>query len=135
VVPGPIEDTIKLSRFVKQVFVFGDNLPYNVALIVPDFVALKAWAAQSSIPLNNVPPQMQDAHLIEHEKVQELYHVKNKTSLFFLSLMILLFSQEQIKTYCKDLKSYEVPKKFKLLAEEFTVANDLLTPKLSIRRR
>lgn len=30
VVPGPIEDLLKLSRYVSNAFVFGENLPYSI---------------------------------------------------------------------------------------------------------
>ncbi len=44
VVPTPLEDDLKLSGFINQAFFFGDNKFYNVALIVPEFEALSAWA-------------------------------------------------------------------------------------------
>ena len=46
VVPTPLEEQLKLSPFIANVMVYGDNKPYNVALIVPDVEALKAWAAR-----------------------------------------------------------------------------------------
>ncbi|MFH1048029.1 MAG: long-chain fatty acid--CoA ligase [Patescibacteria group bacterium] len=36
VAPAPIEETLKLSPFIANVLVYGDNRPFNVALIVPD---------------------------------------------------------------------------------------------------
>ena len=33
------------------------------------------------------------------------------------------------------MKNYEVPRAFKLLSTEFSVNNDMLTPKLSVKRR
>lgn len=41
VCPTPIEEAIGMSRFVMQVVLCGANRPYNVALIVPDWIAIK----------------------------------------------------------------------------------------------
>ena len=36
VVPAPLEQALQLSPLIGQAFIFGDNRPYNVALIVAD---------------------------------------------------------------------------------------------------
>ena len=36
VAPSPLEDAIKLSRYINQVFVYGANKPYNVVFVVPN---------------------------------------------------------------------------------------------------
>ncbi len=36
VVPGPLEESFKSIRFIQNIFIFGDNKPYNIALVVPD---------------------------------------------------------------------------------------------------
>jgi hypothetical protein len=38
ITPVPLEDSICRSQFVLQCMVYGSNRPFNVALIVPDFV-------------------------------------------------------------------------------------------------
>ena len=52
-VPTVIEEKIKLSRFVNQAFVYGDNLPYNVALIVPEFNTVKQYFKEQGIQISN----------------------------------------------------------------------------------
>eukprot|EP00985_Skeletonema_marinoi_P028717 scaffold25821_cov68-Skeletonema_marinoi.AAC.1 len=42
VCPTPIEQAISMSRFISQVVVCGANRPHNVALIVPDWVAIRS---------------------------------------------------------------------------------------------
>ncbi|MFN9981789.1 MAG: long-chain fatty acid--CoA ligase, partial [bacterium] len=37
VVPSPIEESISMSRYIRQVVVCGSNRPYNVCLIVPEW--------------------------------------------------------------------------------------------------
>jgi long-chain acyl-CoA synthetase len=41
VCPTPIEEAIDMSRFISQVVVTGDNRPYNIALVVPDWTAIR----------------------------------------------------------------------------------------------
>ena len=43
VVPAPLEDALTRSQFIAQTFVFGDNKPYNIALVVGDAIELRAW--------------------------------------------------------------------------------------------
>jgi long-chain acyl-CoA synthetase len=109
VVPAPLEEDLKLSPYINQVMIYGDNKPYNVALIVPDLEALKEWAAA-----HNKPQDV--AALLDDPQVRELM-------------------QSQIAEFGKEFKGYEHPRKFKLIAEEFSTANDMLTPKMSLKRR
>ena len=43
VVPTPLEEQIKLSPYVLNAMVYGDNKPFNVALVVANLEALKAY--------------------------------------------------------------------------------------------
>eukprot|EP00957_Ditylum_brightwellii_P127431 9717475-Ditylum_brightwellii.AAC.1 len=42
VCPTPIEEAIGMSRFINQVVLCGANRPYNVALLVPDWTAIRS---------------------------------------------------------------------------------------------
>jgi hypothetical protein len=42
VVPAPLEDMLTRSQYIAQAFVYGDNKPYNVTLIVPDLAEVCA---------------------------------------------------------------------------------------------
>jgi long-chain acyl-CoA synthetase len=110
VVPTPLEDQIRLSGFINQAFIYGDNRLHNVVLVVPDFEALRKWAAENGVAAadNNA--------LAAHPKVRELLG-------------------REIETYSREFKQFEVPKNFAVLTEEFTTENDLLTPKMSVKRR
>jgi long-chain acyl-CoA synthetase len=110
VAPAPLEELLQLSPFIVQAFLDGFNKPYNVALLVPDRAALEKWAKQQGLPTDDY-----DA-LLAHEKVQKLIG-------------------EQLETYSKSFKSYERPRKFHLIAEEFSVENGMLTPKMSVKRK
>jgi long-chain acyl-CoA synthetase len=108
VVPSPLEELLKLSPFIISAFVYGDNKPYNVALIVPDMDALKKWAEEQGITDTG-------ADLAKNEKVQALM-------------------REQIDRYSGDFKQFEKIKKFSIILEDFTIDNDMLTPKMSVKR-
>jgi long-chain acyl-CoA synthetase len=110
VVPTLLEEDLKLSGFVNQAFVYGDNRLYNVALIVPDFDALQEWAKA-----NNISDQSPDA-LARNPQC----HAR---------------IGEEIARYSKEWKGYERVQKWALLTEEFSTANDMMTPKMSVKRR
>ena len=110
VVPAPLEEQLKLSGFINQAMVFGANKLFNVALIVPDVPALTSWATD-----NGLSGEL--AELIEHDKVRELY-------------------EQELERYHRDVfKGFERVKKFKLLMDEFTTDNNMLTPTLKLKRR
>lgn len=106
IAPSPIEETIGLSRFINQVVVCGANRPYNVALIVPDWTVIRAEL--------NLDETMTDDELSSNEKVNKLI-------------------DREIKLTCSKLKKFEIPQEFAFVAP-FTAANEMLTPKMSIRR-
>ena len=49
VVPAPLEEQLQLSPYVVQVFIYGDNKPFNVALVVPDRPAVEKWAREHGV--------------------------------------------------------------------------------------
>lgn len=110
VVPSPLEELLKLSPFITGVMVYGDNRPFNVALIVPDFSSLKGWAKERDLSVSDL-----DA-LCEQPKVRELY-------------------QRQLDEHSGEFKSFEKVREFALLTEDFSTANGMLTPSLKLKRR
>ncbi|WPB78144.1 long-chain fatty acid--CoA ligase [Archangium violaceum] len=111
VVPVPIEQALQLSPFIVNVMLHGQNKPFNVAIIVPDMEALKKWATEKGLDISSIP------ELLKREEVQQLY-------------------REQINEFCKDsAKGYEKPQRFLLISEDFSTANDMLTPSLKLKRR
>jgi long-chain acyl-CoA synthetase len=106
VVPTPIEEAIGLSRFINQVVLAGANCPYNVVLLVPEWTAIRTAVGAD----NNVSEE----ELANDERVIELI-------------------DHAIATNCAGMKKFEIPQKWAFVAP-FTAANDMLTPKMSIRR-
>src|SRR5690554_394195 len=107
VVPSPIEEQLQLSPYINQLMLDGANRPYNVALIVVDEEALGEWLKENGIAREGA---------LTNEKVRAHY-------------------ADEIKRFGNSLKSYELPKAFVLIDQEFTPDNDMLTPSLKVKRR
>jgi long-chain acyl-CoA synthetase len=108
VMPAPIEETMTLSPYIASVMLHGANRPYNVALIVPSWERVAAWAAEHGVELGPDPatsPQVKELIARELDRV------------------------------LADVRPYERPHGFVLATEEFTIENGLLTPTLKPRRR
>jgi long-chain acyl-CoA synthetase len=110
VVPTPLEEQLKLSPYVANVMVYGDNKPFNVALIVANMEKVKAWAAQHGVPEGSVK------EVLSHARVYELF-------------------QGELTQYGGKFKGFESVKDFALVADDFTVENGMLTPSLKVKRR
>ncbi len=110
VVPTPLEEQIKLSPYVLNAMVHGDNKPYNVALVVANVDAVMTWAAENGV--TETSPSM----LLENPKVRA--HFKN-----------------ELDHYGGKFKGFEGVKDFALVPEDFTTENGLLTPSLKVKRR
>ena len=107
VVPSPLEERLKLSPYIANVFVYGDNRPYNVALVVPDLAALKTHAHQAG---------REPGDPLHDPEVGELI-------------------RSELESHSAGFKGYERPRRFALALEDFTTANGLLTPTLKLKRR
>ncbi|TVR04157.1 MAG: long-chain fatty acid--CoA ligase [Deltaproteobacteria bacterium] len=110
VVPSPLEELLKLSGFINQVFLHGDNKPYNVALVVPDFEALAKWAQKQGI--SDTSPE----GLVKNDRC----HAR---------------IGEELRKYSDGFKGYERPQRWTLIIEEFSTDNDMLTPSMKVKRR
>jgi long-chain acyl-CoA synthetase len=106
VVPTPIENAIVMSRFVAQVVVCGANRPHNIALIVPEWDVIRGELG--------VGNDISEDVLASDPRVVQLIDT-------------------EIAQSCYRLKKFEIPTKWAFVAP-FTAANNMVTPKLSIRR-
>ncbi len=110
VVPTPLEEELKLSPYIANAMVYGDNRPYNVAILVANVDALKGWAQKNEIGTSDT------ASLLTNSKIKELY-------------------EKEVETYSKKFKGFESVNGFALIAEDFTTDNGMLTPSLKLKRR
>ena len=110
VAPAPLEEQLKLSPFILNAMVYGDNRLYNVALIVIDPESVKKWATDKGLSLAS-PEAM-----CESREVKDLV-------------------MDEVEKCSKDFKGFEKIKKVALTAEDFTAQNEMLTPSLKLKRR
>jgi long-chain acyl-CoA synthetase len=110
VVPTPLEEQLKLSQYIVNVMVYGDNKPYNVALVIPDMDSVRKWASEHGADTSD------DAKLAQDPKVKELL-------------------RGELERYSAEFKQYEKIKSFTVAFEDFTTDNGMLTPTLKVKRR
>jgi long-chain acyl-CoA synthetase len=106
VVPSPLEEELKLSPYILNTMLFGLNRPHNVVLVVIDEPALGKWAREKGLEIKDFTNDAAVKELIGKE----------------------------LETRAHNFRSYEKPKAFLLIREDFTVENGLLTPSLKVRR-
>ncbi len=111
VVPTPLEEAIKLSPYVANVMVYGDNKPFNVALVVPSMPAVKKWADEQHVSLPGSPEA-----IVKDDRVRSLL-------------------KQEIEKHGAAFKGFESIQDFALVAEDFTTDNGMLTPSLKLKRR
>jgi len=109
--PESIENEIKLLRYVSNVIVYGEGRTFNVALVVPDFEAVKT-DSQTSRWAQGTPDET----------------IANKECTDFISKQIT----DHLR---KSFGGYEIPQKFLYITEDFSVDNGMLTQTLKLKRR
>lgn len=109
VFPAALEEALELHPMVQSSLVSGDGRPYCVALIVVDPGAAKAWAEHHGVTFDY-------RALVAREDLQQS------------------LAQELTDSLKQRFGSYEIPRKFLVLAEPFTVDNGLLTQTMKLKR-
>jgi long-chain acyl-CoA synthetase len=109
--PGPIEDAFAENEFVSQVMVVGDARKFVSALIVPEFETVREWGRGDGLDL----PE-DDAELCRDDRVRDLI-------------------QQEVERVNEPFESHERIKQFRLVPQEFTPENELLTPTMKKKRR
>ena len=109
--PESIEGEIKLVPYVSNALVYGEGRLYNVALVVPDFEVLKT-DSKTSAWAQGTPQET----------------IANKECTDFISQQIT----EHLR---KSFGGYEIPQKFLYIAEDFSVANGMMTQTMKLVRR
>jgi long-chain acyl-CoA synthetase len=110
VVPSLLEEQLRISPFVANVMVYGDDRPHNVALIVPEADYLVSWAVRAGFQATSIEL------LVREPRVRAAI-------------------REDIERLTRDVKGYERIQAFALITEDFTEENGLLTPSLKLKRR
>ncbi|TYO95830.1 long-chain acyl-CoA synthetase [Geothermobacter ehrlichii] len=110
IAPQPLENELKLDKYISQAFVYGDRKPYLVALITPNMERLIELGHQKNLDYFDVE------ELVANEKVRAVF-------------------AERIAQLNAKLPSYETIKKFVLLPRDFSVEGGELTPTLKLKRK
>tara|TARA_B100000530_G_C15904867_1_gene466938 strand:- start:494 stop:1672 length:1179 start_codon:yes stop_codon:yes gene_type:complete len=109
IAPQRVEGMLTIEPEIAQAMVYGDKQPHLVALIVPDADFTTDWFKA------NGDEKCELADLIEDEK-------------FVASI------REALDRVNSRLNTIERVRRFKLIAEPFSIDNEMLTPSMKIRR-
>jgi long-chain acyl-CoA synthetase len=110
VAPQPIENKLKVSLMVAQVALIGDRHKFISALISPNFVALEDWARRHGI------------------------QAKYRAELVADSRVIALYAGI-VREVNGSLANFETLKRFRVVAEEWSIETGELTPSMKLKRR
>ena len=110
IAPQPMENTLKLDKYISQAYLHGDRKPYLVAILTPNLERLLEFAHEKHIDYLGVDD------LVANDQVQQLY-------------------VERIAQFNQDLPAYETIKKFILLPREFSAEGGELTPTMKLKRK
>jgi len=110
VAPQPIENTVKLNKFVANAVVLGDQRKFPIILVAPNFDALEPWAKERNLVFAS------RAELLLLPDVQAKM-------------------EREVVGGLRDLAKFEMPKKVVLIERDFTIESGELTPTLKVKRR
>lgn len=110
VAPQHIESILTNDDLIENAILIGDDKPFVSALLVPNIETLKEYAHSLNLKYHSIEDLLKKSHIRElfEEKLEQLQH---------------------------SLANFEKVKKFKLLAEDFSMNLGELTPTLKIRRQ
>ncbi len=110
IAPQPIENRIKLNKFISNVVMLGDKRRFPILLVVPEVENVKIWAGERNMD------GLSDAELINHpDTVAKL--------------------EREVMLQLRGLASYETPKKVLVTGEDFTIESGELTPTMKVKRK
>jgi long-chain acyl-CoA synthetase len=123
VVPSQLEAAIGRSRFIEQCLVHGENLPGNVAIIVPNWPNVSASIFFS---LFFILFQVLDRLALPASASRE--ELSSDRSVHKLLL-------DEVSRECVGQKHYAIPHKIIVSPTNFTVENGMATQKMSLKRK
>lgn len=110
VFPASIEEDIKLLPYVANAMIYGDGRKFNICLVVPDFQVLEKFAKDHN--LSTDPKE-----LVLSPEVNTL--IIDEVTMFLEG----------------KYGGYEIPKRFKLLVDDFVLENGMLTQTMKLKRQ
>src|ERR1035437_3370963 len=110
VAPQPIENKLKSNLLVDQAALVGDKHKFVSVLISPNFAALEEWARHHEIEVRT------RAELVADQRVVALYG-------------------EIVREANTGLANFETLKRFRVVADEWSLDTGELTPSMNLKRR
>ncbi|HYH09664.1 MAG TPA: long-chain fatty acid--CoA ligase [Thermoanaerobaculia bacterium] len=110
IAPQPLEALLKSSPYVGTPVLIGDRRKFLTALIVPNFEKLEREATTLGISFATRDD------LVSNDRVKQLI-------------------QDEIDRFNKNLDRQEKIRRFALLARDFTIEDDEITPSLKVKRK
>jgi long-chain acyl-CoA synthetase len=110
VAPQPIEGKLKTNMLVAEAALVGDKHKFVSVLLSPNFAALEDWARQQGISAQT------RKELVANPKVVALYG-------------------EIVTKVNATLANFETMKRFRVVADEWTLETGELTPSRKLKRR
>lgn len=110
VAPQVVETLLKESQYIENAIAVGEYQKIVSAIVCPEFSKLKEYAKEHGISYTD------DADLIANPAIVRLFH-------------------DEIEVANKELAPHENVKRFRLVTDEWTIANDLLSQTLKLKRR
>lgn len=110
IAPQPIENELKLDKYISQAIVFGDRKPYLVAVITPNADTLIDYAREENISYKDIED------LVLNPRIKELY-------------------ASRLKELNKNYPPYKTIKYFAVVANDFSIEGGELTPTLKLKRK
>jgi len=110
IAPQPLENELKLDKYISEAYVYGDEKPYLVALLTPNLERLIDLGRELGIHYIDIE------ELVTNEKVMAVY-------------------TERMEAFNAALPPYKTIKRFAVLPREFTIDGGELTPTLKLKRK
>jgi long-chain acyl-CoA synthetase len=110
IAPQPLENDLRLDKYISQAIVFGDRKPYLVALVTPDIERLLDFTKEEKIEYLDID------ELVKSDKIKALFEAR-------------------IAAINKQLPPYKTIKHFALIATDFSIEGGELTPTLKLKRK
>jgi long-chain acyl-CoA synthetase len=110
IAPQPIENKLKAQVLVGNAALVGDKHKFACVLISPNFAALEGWAKAHSIAAEG------RAELVKHPQVLARY-------------------KRVVDEVNATLAPFETIKRLALVADEWSIEGDELTPSMKLKRR
>ena len=108
--PELVEAKMSESSFIENIVVVGENRKFAAALIVPDFAYLRNWCESRGIQY------ISDSEMIKNAEIKKAIG-------------------DEINSLNRNFGDYEQVKRYKLLADEWSIANGIFSPTMKVKRK